>query len=266
MKSLLLYELVLLITGAIFFLALIFILVFNVVKGKPIKSLFWFFIFPIIMMGFPSFQSFAFENGKIEIKKLTREVQNNPQDEQKREELEKAIAATNPKRIEKDAEASTYVAEAQLELGNIPESEKAIQNALALEKNNPKVNAINNTIQEEKRKEILYRNNIKALHEIETKVAENNAATPKEIKQIKDILTKTPVPKYTDEKSQLVIAKSLSHIGDQESSTKIVENVLTTNPDSKEAIAIQQDTSPINVAKTIKFNAAKFETVRIRKN
>jgi tetratricopeptide (TPR) repeat protein len=266
MESLLLYELVLLVAGFVLFLALVFVLIYYTIKKEPIKNLFWFFIFPIIMMGFPSFQSFNFENGKIEIKKLTREVQNNPNDEQKRAELEKAIAATNPKRIEKDAEASTYVAEAQLELGNIPESEKAIQNALVLEKNDPLVKAINYNIQRAKKKELKYKENVKELNKILTEVDKKSSATPKEIKEIKDILTKTEVPKYTDEKSQIVIAKSLNHIGDKKSSSKVLETVLATNPDSKEAIAIQKDTVVKYNASKIKIDATKFETTRVRKN
>lgn len=271
MESLLLYELVLLITGSVFFLALVFVLIFYVVKNKPIKNVFSFFIFPIIMMGFPSFQSFKFENGKIEIQKKIVEVRNNPTDETSRKELEKAIAAINPLRIKKDAEASTYVAEAQLELGNIPESEKAIQNALVLEKNDPKVKAVKNSIEKEKTKILEYKNNIDKLKEIETKVS-GGSITQQEKNKITEILTKTEVPKYTDEKSQLVIAKSLNQIGDKESSSKVIENVLATNPASREAIAVKKDiavpndTTVTSDAPKMKVDVAKFNAARIRKN
>jgi tetratricopeptide (TPR) repeat protein len=264
MQSLLLYELVLLIAGAILFLALVFVLVYYVIKKEEIKNVFWFFIFPIIMMGFPSFQSFNFENGKIEIKKLTAEVKNDPKDVEKREELEKAIVSVNQARINKDAEASKYVAEAQLELGNIPESETAIQNALVLEKNDPNANAINNKIQKAKKREIQYNQNVKELHKILSEVDKKETATPMEIKKIKDILVKTEVPKYTDEKSQIVIAKSLNQIGDIESSSKVLENVLTSNPNSKAAIAVQNDTVAKNTVSNIKINATKFNRAIIR--
>jgi hypothetical protein len=259
MKSLLLYELVLLIAGGILFLALVFMLVFSLMRNKPIKNVFWFFIFPIIMMGFPSLQSFTFENGKIEIKKLTAEVKNDPANEEKRAELEKAIVAINPSRIENDAEASTTVAEAQLELGNIPESEKAIQNSLDLEKNNPKAIDLNNTIKKVKIKDLEYKANVKKLHEIILKVDEKSSPSPKEIEEITTILTKTEVPKYTTEKSQIVIAKGLSRIGENASSDKIIDNVLTSNPNSEEAIAVKNEPVFIDAPTKVKFDTNKFD-------
>jgi tetratricopeptide (TPR) repeat protein len=266
MKSLLLYELVLLIAGAILFLALVFMLVYSLMNNKPIKNVFWFFIFPVIMMGFPALQSFTFDKGKIEIKKLTAEVKNDPENEEKRAELEKAIETINPIRIEKDAEASATIAEAQLELGNIPESEKAIQNSLDLEKNNTKAIALNNTIKKVKNKEIQYKANVKELNEIIKKVDEKNSATPKEIEEIKEILTKTEVPKYTSEKSQIVIAKGLNRIGDNASSAKILDNVLTNNPNSQEAIAVKKDTIIDPNVSRVKFNANKFERAILKKD
>jgi hypothetical protein len=266
MKSLLLYELVLLIAGGILFLALVFMLVFSLVRNKPIKNVFWFFIFPIIMMGFPSLQSFTFENGKIEIKKLTAEVKSDPANEQKRAELEQAIQNINPSRIENDAEASTAVAEAQLELGNIPESEKAIQNSLTLEKNNPKAIGLNNTIKKVKIKDLEYKANVKKLDEIILKVDEKSSATPKEIEDIKEILTKTEVPKYTTEKSQIVIAKGLNRIGDNASSTKILDNVLNSNPNSQEAIAVKNEAVSLDVPVKVKFDTNKFERAILKKD
>jgi tetratricopeptide (TPR) repeat protein len=266
MKSLLLYELVLLIAGGILFLALVFMLVFSLVRNKPIKNVFWFFIFPVIMMGFPSLQSFTFENGKIEIKKLTAEVKNDPENEEKRAELEQAIETINPSRIENDAEASTTVAEAQLELGNIAESEKAIQNSLTLEKNNTKAIELNNTIKKVKIKDLNYKANVKKLKEIIKKVDKKSSATPKEIQEITAILTKTEVPKYTTEKSQIVIAKGLNRIGDNTSSAKILDNVLTSNPNSQEAIAVKRDTILNPKISRIKFNANKFEKAILKKD
>lgn len=264
METLLFYELVLLIAGAILFLALLFVLLFSIVKNKPIKNVFWFFIFPIIMIGFPSFQSFTFENDLIKISAILKDLQNDPKNEQKREELEKTITSINPARIEKNVKASKFIAKAQLELGNIPESETAIQNALKLEKNDPEAKAINNDIQKEKKNVIQYNNNIKVLNKILSNVDQKDNASPQEINTIKEILIKTEIPKYTTEKSQIVIAKSLNQIGDKESSSKVIENVLATNPASREAIAVQKDTAVNSNVSSTRINAAKFEKAIIK--
>jgi tetratricopeptide (TPR) repeat protein len=265
MESLHLYELVLLIAGAVLFLALVFGLVYSLVKNKPLKNIYWFFIFPIIMIGFPSIQSFSFENGKVEIKKLTSEVKNNPENEEKRKELEEAITKVDPERIEKDSEASKYIAQAQFELGNIEESEKAIHDALAIKKDDPEAIQLNNKIIKTKQKKIIYQQNIKKLENLIHKSEEKNTASSQDIKNITEILSKTEPPKFTDEKSQLIIAKSLVTIGDKENSTKVAETILENNPNSKEAIAIKNETVIKKNLTNFKINNQKFEKAIILK-
>jgi tetratricopeptide (TPR) repeat protein len=266
MKSLLLYELVLLVAGSILFLALVFALVFSLVKNKPLKNIFWFFLFPIIMIGFPSIQSFGFENGKFELKKLTTEVANNPASEVKRKELEEAIQTINPERLDNDPEGSKYVAEAQLALGNIDESEKAIQNALSLEKNDSEAVKIKNDIKKVKIKNIEYKKNIEKLNQIIAKIDLKEDTTNNNPSAIKEILTKTEVPKYTDEKSQIIIAKSLEKLGEKENSIKILDQVILANPKSEEAKSIKKELilKKIDRVNTTNFKTSKFENAVIK--
>jgi tetratricopeptide (TPR) repeat protein len=267
MKSLFLYELVLLIAGFILFLALVFALIFSLVKNKPLKNIFWFFLFPIIMIGFPSIESLGFENGKFEIKKLTNQVAMDPLDETKRKELEEAIQTINKDRINKDSEGSKYIAEAHLALGNIAESEKAIQNAITLEKNDPEAIKINNEIKRVKIKTIEYKKNIEKLGQILTKIEAREGSVIDNSQALKEILIKAEVPLYTDEKSQVIIAKSLGKLGDKENSVKILDKILLRNPNSEEAKSIKKEL--ILSAKdrsnlpTLKIN--KFDNLIIKK-
>jgi tetratricopeptide (TPR) repeat protein len=266
MKNLLLYELVLLVAGSILFLALVFALIFSLIKNKPLKNIFWFFLFPIIMIGFPSIQSFGFENGKFELKKLTHEVASNPTNEVKRKELEEAIQTINPERLDKDPEGSKYVAEAQLALGNIDESEKAIQNALSLEKNDSEAVKIKNDIKKVKIKNIEYQKNIKKLNQIIDKIDLKQDTSNNNPNAIKEILAKTEVPKYTDEKSQIVIAKSLEKLGEKENSIKILDQVILANPNSEEAKSIKKELilKKIDKVNTTNFKTNKFENAVIK--
>jgi tetratricopeptide (TPR) repeat protein len=258
-NGLLLYELVLIIAGSILFLALVFILVYNMIKNRSIKGLLLFFIFPIVMIGFPSFQSIAFENGKFELKKLSEEVKNNPSNETKREELEKVIKGISEERIVNDLEASRYVAEAQLALGNINESEKAIKNAILIEKDNKESIKTYNEIKKIKSKNEQYHKNIEKLNQVLNSIEKKEKLPQQEIENIKEIISKTEVPLYTDEKSQIVIAKSLEKLGDKKSFIKILNNVIKSNPNSKEAKLIKKvilnDTAKNNPT----FEMKKFE-------
>lgn len=211
------------------------------------------------MIGFPSIQSFGFENGKFEIKKLTNEVANNPTDEIKRKELEYALQTINPERINKDPEGSKYVAEAELALGNVEKSEKAIQNALSLEKDDSEAIKIKNDIKKVKIRNIGYKKNVEKLNQILDKINLKEDTANNNVTKIKEILTTTEVPNYTDEKSQIIIAKSFEKLGEKETSIKILDKIIKANPNSKEAKSIK---NAIILNRKSSDNTSKLKTTK----
>jgi hypothetical protein len=70
----LLYELILLILGIVFFLVLLFIAVYLLLKGQPVKNILKLFVIPIIMIGWPGIQKVKFLNGLVEIEMLADRV------------------------------------------------------------------------------------------------------------------------------------------------------------------------------------------------
>jgi len=74
------YEIVLIVLGTLLFLALLFGLVFYIIKGRELKKLLLFFLIPIVMIGYPSIQMISIDNGKFEIQKYTYDLKNDPTD------------------------------------------------------------------------------------------------------------------------------------------------------------------------------------------
>jgi hypothetical protein len=76
LDGLFLYEITLLILGALLFLVLIVLLTVKVATRQPIKVLIPFFIIPILMIGFPGIEQFNFMNGMAELKtKIKRAIE-----------------------------------------------------------------------------------------------------------------------------------------------------------------------------------------------
>jgi len=73
-----LYEIVLLVLGALFFLLLVVTLIVFVIKNRSIKPLLFFFLISVLMMGFPAVSKVKFDKDGVEIDKITRELADNP--------------------------------------------------------------------------------------------------------------------------------------------------------------------------------------------
>lgn len=82
------YEVVLLIMGVLLFLVLLGLLIYCVLQKRPYTKLCLLFPVPIVMVGFPGIQKFSFNNGVMEVEKLTREVEKNPQNVEAKRQLE----------------------------------------------------------------------------------------------------------------------------------------------------------------------------------
>ncbi len=78
------YEIILLGLGVALFVVLLFLLIFSVVKKRPLKGLFVFFILPIVMIGFPGIQKIKFESNGAELDKTAAETRRNPTPENKK--------------------------------------------------------------------------------------------------------------------------------------------------------------------------------------
>lgn len=90
------YEIIMVLMGIVLFLVLVLLMVVQMLKGKAVKGLLFFFGFPIIMIGYPGLQTIKINDMVLEIKRLAEEA---PYDADKKAQLEtKLDAIENAKR------------------------------------------------------------------------------------------------------------------------------------------------------------------------
>src|SRR5581483_8557773 len=132
------YEVILLILGALFFIVLMVVFVILIAQKRPYGKLMMSFTFPLVMMGFPSIKSIQYKDGVISIDKMTHDLQQNPTDTKKREELRRTLAdvVTRPAA---DPAAIASIANAQFALGDHRAAEASLQKAIGKAPDLPRV-------------------------------------------------------------------------------------------------------------------------------
>ncbi|SDT67688.1 Fis1 C-terminal tetratricopeptide repeat-containing protein [Mucilaginibacter mallensis] len=242
LQGLYLYEVILMIGGSILFLVLIFLLIWDVIKGKSITSLLPFFLFPIIMIGWSTIKSISYSNGTVEIQKTADSLAKNPADTTLQVKLEKSVAAFDTTRATKDTVALNAISKAYYALGKYTDATRYNQKTLAINPNMQSAINLKTGIE----KQVAIKNNFnKSITQLNTCLAAidankgqpNTAVTRQIIGTLKNI--KQPV--YTDATSSLVIAKALASVDKKEQSMQIVQKVLEADPQSQETLQVKQN-------------------------
>jgi hypothetical protein len=125
------YEIIMLVLGVVLFLVLIFILLRSVVKDQPWGKMVPFFLLPIFMIGFPSFKKLSYDDGKIELEKVTHSLSSDPTDTATRKQAEEAIQSLEG-RGQRDAGALVAIAGAHWALGNYDSCQRLVAKAEGL--------------------------------------------------------------------------------------------------------------------------------------
>jgi hypothetical protein len=86
-EGLYIYEVILLVLGAILFTVLIVLLIFLILKNRSVKALIALFPLCIVMIGFAGIQKVRFDNGVVEIERTTQMLAQNPDDTEAKERL-----------------------------------------------------------------------------------------------------------------------------------------------------------------------------------
>jgi len=87
-EGLKLYEIVLLLMGVLLFVVLLCALIYLILHKRAYKQLLLFFAVPIVMVGFPAIEKIKFNNGVIEVEKLTQKVEREPTNIEAKKQLE----------------------------------------------------------------------------------------------------------------------------------------------------------------------------------
>ena len=88
-NNLYLYEIVMLFLGVFLFVLLCAGLVYYIIKKDDIKKLLYFFVIPIVMIGYPSIQEIEIEKDKFALIKYTDRVLEDPDDAEAQKELQR---------------------------------------------------------------------------------------------------------------------------------------------------------------------------------
>jgi tetratricopeptide (TPR) repeat protein len=267
LQGLRLYELIIIIAGAVLLLALIFALIWFVIKNRKLTTLIPFFIFPMVMIGWPAINSISYDKGKLEIKKQAEVLDNNPADTTARKELEKSLADFSTSRSENDPQALTNLSHAYYALGKYDSAMIFSDKALGLEPGKEETMKLRANILQQIQVKKDFQQNIQLLNN-NLKTIESGAAAPKTeaVQNVASILSGTEVPVYADEKACLTIAKGLAAVDKKEKSLEIINKILEKNPASAEALQVKKEiemkptpVTPVPFTKTIdtkKFNNA----------
>jgi hypothetical protein len=130
-----LYEIVMLILGAILFLAVLVLLIVFVIQRRSIKALLLFFVIAVLMIGFPAVSKIKFDKDGLEIDKATQALTENPSNLSAKTKLESLVTQTKP-RLTESPEGLVKVARAEAVLGNQDKALDTLDRAL---KTDPKL-------------------------------------------------------------------------------------------------------------------------------
>jgi tetratricopeptide (TPR) repeat protein len=217
MTGLLLYEIILMGLGILMFLALLSILIVFAVQGKPFRGLLWFFVISVVMIAYPSFQSFRYKDWGVDFQKKAKELEANPKDTAAAKAITEQLEKIDPARVEENAEILTTAAKAQEATGNLEKAAKNIEKAAKV-KPQKKI--------EVKEK---FNDDLRAINEGIQKI-EKNPNDVKTVTEVKAQLNNVTVPEFVDPKDQITIANAHAIIGQSEEALRKLEEVTKVNP------------------------------------
>jgi tetratricopeptide (TPR) repeat protein len=125
-----LHDIVLIVLGSILFFVVLFMLLYNTIKQRSIKSFLPFLLVPVIMIGYPGFQSMSFMGDILNIEKLKNQVAQDPTNETAKRELAELLDNVENRPI-RSAETMIRLSRAYEVIGNIDRAEVYADAALA---------------------------------------------------------------------------------------------------------------------------------------
>jgi len=216
------YEIVLLALGTLMFLMLLFAFVYSLIKKQALGRLFGFFLFPIVMIGFPVVSSIKLMNNLIEITKATRELEQRPTDKSAREDLVTAVQSVAARPLS-NPETLTTIAHAQVALGNDAGALTNLDKALRKDPNLLEATQLKGRIE-------LVRDMDKLTTHVENNPAD--AAAKAELQRKVADVAKTPI---ANPETLAKVARAQAAVGAREQALSNAQKALTINPNLEAA-------------------------------
>jgi tetratricopeptide (TPR) repeat protein len=213
------FEIVLLILGVVMFFAVLIAFMRQVFTGRSVTPLLKFFVVPIVMIGFPGFQSIKLEGLEADLTHKIQAVQQNPADTQARNDLQKDASALASRPIA-DPQVNTKLAEAHFALGNERAAKVNLQKALQA---NPTLPAAQDV-----QRKIELADRLKTLVP-QVEAAPSNAAARAELSRTVTALDRTRV---ANPNTMAQLAEANAVLGKPQGAHRNLEVATKINPDS----------------------------------
>ena len=222
------YEFVLLVLGVILFIALLIMLIIFAAQKRSFKGLLPFFILPIVMIGFPGYQKFSYDNGVITIEKLQRKLAESPNDSQARQELKDALVNIENKNIS-NPETLVKVSKGYATIGDSVAALTFIDKALSLDSTLTEAKQIRNKLDKP---------NVR-IEKITNDLMKNPTNS-----DLRDDLEKevTNLPKVTNinVKTFEKLAETYAVVGDTNKVLRFTDSLLKITPNSIKAVELKR--------------------------
>ena len=218
------YEVIMMVLGILLFGVLLFALLRNLVKDKPIGPLSFFFVLPILMIGFPSFQKISYDDGKLELDKAAHSLSANPGDSTSRQQVESAVQKLQG-RAEGDPKGLVSLANAHWALGNYDSCQQLTQKAIQLAPADTAVRRQIAVIETKINLHNEFKANIAKLNTYLGRVAagDKDAGVAQDILSVLDTLKK---PTYVSEKDALTIGKAYVALNQPAKALQVADKII----------------------------------------
>jgi hypothetical protein len=123
------YEIVLMVLGIVMFVLLAAVLVLYVYQRRTPTTLLLFFMFPVVMIGFPAFQKISFANDVVSVEKAAEKLAENPADAKARTQLVETVKQVE-QRPTSDPRVNLTLARAYKSLGQRDRALDRVNSAL----------------------------------------------------------------------------------------------------------------------------------------
>jgi len=232
------YEAIMMVLGILLFVVLLFALLRNVVKDKPIGPLSFFFVLPILMIGFPSFQKISYDDGKLELDKAAHSLSADPTDSASRQQVELEVQKLQG-RAEGDPKGLVALANAHWALGNYDSSQLLTAKALQMAPADTAVRRQVAVIETKINLHNQFKANIEKLNNYLGRVAagDKDAGVAEGILTILDTLKK---PTYVSEKDALTIGKAYVALNQPAKALQIADKIIQSGQTSDSVMKFKQ--------------------------
>lgn len=249
-KGLYSYEIIMLCVGALISIFLLLDLVIKIVKQKNYTKTIVAFIVPIMFIGFPSIQKISYDNGKIDIEKLTHDLSANPTDTTLRDQVQNKLGELKS-RANNDPQTLIAIANAHWSLGNYDSCQVYAEKAVALAPDNPTVTNNVKLIQGKIDLHNNFKSAISKLNDELAKATTENADKKSIAVNIIGILDSLKKPQYVSQADLFTISKAYAALDQKSKAAQVADKAIQSDPNSE-------------VAKKFDNNVARNELLNVK--